>query len=376
MHPNNDITLRAGFERMVLTGLAQEWRTAVLFLPEPYRDQMLRPTFEILDFETKWGEWDARRRRIGLSWRLVSEYPWMTVREVLLHEMAHQLASELLGWHGEPHGEPFRLACRLLHADPRASHDYVSMKDALLREEEPDEDRVLTRVRKLLALGTSSHPHEAEAAMAKAHELIARHSLDLQAGGKPLSYCSLSLGEPLARHTPADYALGHLLHDFYMVETLWISAWSMRSGKMGHILEVSGTRENVLMASYVYDFLQRTISEQWATEGAAHRYSARRRNDFARGLLAGFRERLKAKDSEMAREGGDIRALITHRDAGLMRYFRERHPNIRTSRSGGGHVDPAAHAAGMEVGRQTDITTPIEGTAGGPKALPGRSDRA
>jgi hypothetical protein len=349
---------------LVLTGLDEEWESAVRHLPFEYGARMRRPVFEIRDFESKWGEWDGRRRRISLSWRLVSEHPWMAVREVLHHEMAHQMAEELLGWEGEPHGEPFRHACRILNADPRASHDYVSMKDVLLREDESDEDRILSRVRKLLALGQSSHRHEAEAAMAKAHELIARHSLDLQAGGKPLSYCSLTLGEPMARHATADYALSQLLRDFYLVETLWISAWVMRSRRMGKILEVSGTRENVLMASYVYDFLNRTVEEQWEVEGTAHNHSVRRRNDFALGLLAGFRERLAAKDVELARENTDIEALVTHRDAGLTHYFRDRYPHVRTFGRGSGRIDPEAHEAGKAVGRKTVISRPIDRNGG------------
>lgn len=367
----NDAAFRAGFERLVLTGLSQEWESAVAHMPLEYGSRMRRPAFEIHDFESKWGEWDAVRRRIRLGWRLISEYPWIAVRDVLRHEMAHQMADELLGAHGEPHGEPFRRACRLLNADPRASHDYVSMQDVLLREDEPDEDRVLSRVRKLLALGQSSHRHEAEAAMAKAHELIARHSLDLHAGGKTLSYCSLSLGEPKVRHPTADYALSQLLRDFYLVETLWISAWVLRSARMGKILEVSGTRENVLMASYVYDFLHRTIEEQWNVEGVAHGYSVRRRNDFALGLLVGFRERLAAKDVELVREGEGIKAMVLHRDAALNKYFRERYPRLRTIGGRGGYIDPEAHEAGKAVGRNTVISKPIDRNAPtSPRFLP------
>jgi hypothetical protein len=357
---DNDIAFRVGYERLLLSGMDQEWASAVRHLPLEYASRMRRPAFEILDVESKWGEWDGRRRRIGLSWRLVSEHPWMAVREVLRHEMAHQMAGELFMWSGDPHGDPFREACRLLNADPRASHDYVSMQEVLLREDDPGPDRVLSRVRKLLALGQSSHRHEAEAAMAKAHELIARHSLDLQTGGKTLSYCSLSVGEPMARHAVAEYALSQLLRDFYLVETLWIPAWVLRSHRMGKVLEISGTRENVLMASYVYDFLQRTIDEQWAVEGAAHGYSVRRRNDFALGLLTGFRERLAARDAELAFEGEGIKALVTHRDAGLTRYFRQRYPRVRTIGGGGGCIDPEAHEAGRDVGRQTVISKPID----------------
>lgn len=353
-------THRAAYERLVLKGLNDEWALAVGLMPREHGYRLRRPVFEIHDFQSKWGEWDGLRRRIRLSWRLVSEYPWMAVREVLLHEMAHQVAGELFGDGKEPHGAEFRKACRMLNADPRASHDYVSAQDVMLREEAMEEDRIVTRVRKLLALGQSPNRHEAESAMAKAHELIARHSLDLQTAGGRLTYCSLGLGEPAVRHSPADYAMGQLLRDYYLVETLWISAWVLRSGRMGKILEISGTRENVLMASYVHGFLRSTIEQQWKVEGRAHGYSIRRRNDFALGFVAGVMQSLVAKDDEMAREGERIRALVKHGDAALTEYFRQRHPHIRSVGRRGAYVDPGAHEAGKAVGLKTVISKPID----------------
>ena len=364
---NGDSAQRAVFERLVLMGMNDEWEMAVRMMPLQYGCRMRRPSFEVQDFESKWGEWDSARRRIRLSWRLVSEHAWMEVREVFLHEMAHQVADELFGGDATPHGESFKRACGVLNADPGASHDYVSSRDALARGVEQEEDRIVSRVRKLLALGRSPNRHEAESAMAKAHELMARHSLDIHASGGAPVYFSMTLGEPVVRHVPADYAMGQLLRDFYMVETLWISAWVLARARMGKVLEVSGTRENVLMASYVHDFLGRTIDEQWEIEGAAHAYSLRRRNDFALGFIAGIRETLAAKDVELGRESERMRALVKHGDAALTEYFRRRHPHIRFMGRRGVYVDPDAHQAGREVGRRTVVSRPVEhgGETGG-----------
>jgi hypothetical protein len=355
-------------------GMNDEWEMAVRMMPLDYGYRMRRPSFEVHDFESKWGEWDAARRRIRLSWRLVSEHPWMDVREVFLHEMAHQVTDELLGGDATPHGEAFRRACGVLNADPRASHDYVAARDALARGVEQEEDRITSRVRKLLALGRSPNRHEAESAMAKAHELIARHSLDIHASGGAQVYFSMSLGEPAVRHMPADYAMSQLLRDFYMVETLWISAWVLARARMGKVLEVSGTRENVLMASYVHDFLGRTIEEQWEVEGSAHSHSLRRRNDFALGFIAGIRETLAAKDVELGRESERMRALVKHGDAALTGYFRRRHPYIRSMGRRGAYVDPDAHQAGRELGLKTVVSRPVErgGESAGRFLPPGR----
>ena len=47
-------------------------------------------------------------------WRLIEQHPWDIVVEVLKHEMAHQLADELLGGCESAHGVIFRDACRML----------------------------------------------------------------------------------------------------------------------------------------------------------------------------------------------------------------------------------------------------------------------
>lgn len=179
------------------------------------------------------------------------------------------------------------------------------------------------------------------------------------------------------RHTPADYTLGHLLKEFYLVETIWIPSWVVKNARMGRILEISGSRENVLMASYAYDFLRRTIDEQWQLAAAPHRYAARPRHDFALGVLKGFQERLSAKDRELCQERSDLRALIAHRDPDLLHYYRERYPHIRRTANRGGRLNAEAHASGVAVGRQTELTPPIERYPGSPKALPagGRTSR-
>jgi hypothetical protein len=99
---------------------------------------------------------------------------------VLLHEIAHQFADEVLGAFGEsPHGLQFQKACHLLRANPRASEAYPLLDDRVKADGLRPEDKTFLRIKKLMALATSSNLHEAEAAMAKAHALMAKHNLHL-----------------------------------------------------------------------------------------------------------------------------------------------------------------------------------------------------
>src|SRR3972149_6999948 len=109
-------------ESCILHGLSCEWKRTIWLLDSPYREKMRPPLFALRDGKDKWGIWCGGKREISLSRNLVLNHSWAAVREVLFHEMAHQLAEEVLGAGREsPHGPFFQEACSLLRANPRAS---------------------------------------------------------------------------------------------------------------------------------------------------------------------------------------------------------------------------------------------------------------
>ena len=330
---------------------------------------MRLPLFTLADFPHRWGSWSLERREIAIRRSLVWDYPWTSAREVLLHEMAHQLADEVWGGDGRPHGERFREACRSLGADPGAAGDYVPFAHRPSHGELSDEDRILLRVRKLLALAQSANRHEAEMAMAKAHEHIARYNVDLLATHQPRTYCSACLGEPVVRGHEYDHALAGLLCDFYFVEGIWIPAYVLSRGRMGKVLEVSGLPENVRMAGYVHDFLRRVIEDQWNVFNARGRHSLHRKTDFAVGLVRGFRHKIETQARVSNAEPRATRALIKTDDPRLRSYFRERYPRIRRISGRGRSVDMGVQKAGEHVGQSTVLSRPIEGSQKSPARL-------
>ena len=100
--------IREDLERRILHGIACEWEEALWILDSPYKDLMRKPLFSLRDMQDKWGYWSGEKREISLARNLVLNHPWDAVREVLLHEMAHQFAEEVLGANNEsPHGPKF-----------------------------------------------------------------------------------------------------------------------------------------------------------------------------------------------------------------------------------------------------------------------------
>jgi len=353
-------SVQSSFDRQILRGLVAEWENALWLLPESLRGFIKRPLFAIREMPTRLGCWSREKREITLSRSIITEHPWDDVKEVLLHEMAHQVAHEGLQATSEPdHGDCFRQACRLLRANPAASGSYRPLHVRLHQGEElKDRDRIVVRIHKLMALAESSNPNEAQAAMRKAHQLISRHNVDLIAQGADRDYHSIFLGKPRLRHFREAYHLAHLLQDYYFVQSMWIQAWVLEKGRMGRVLEISGTRENVRIADYVHAVICRYIDKAWADYQRNKALNRYRKTDFAVGIIEGFKATLQQATTTYSRSA-DTHLPATIEDHALSRYVAHRYPHVRSfSRRGPGH-DARVLADGTESGRRLIIARGI-----------------
>jgi len=351
-------------ERRILHGLACEWDRAIWILDPTHRKKMRPPLFALRDLNGRWGTWSGERREISLSRQLVLNYSWASVREVLLHEMAHQMAEEVLGGRQESsHGSFFQRACDLLRANPRASDSYKPLDDRISQESHDGEDRILVRVKKLLALAESPNLHEAEAAMAKAQELISRHNLDLLRTEKKREFISLLVGKPCLRHFVEDYALANLLQDFYFVRGIWVPCYVPEKEKMGRALEISGTIPNVRIAGYVHDYVRRFIGRKWKEYNLAGALNRYRLSDFAQGILEGFRAKLESKEEDRKKDEKSI-ALTKREDPLLKEYLAYRYPHTAMMKTGRGSQDPRVRRDGKRIGKNLVISKGVMEGAG------------
>jgi hypothetical protein len=353
-------SIQASLDHRILHGLLAEWENALWLLPGPLRRSIKRPLFAIRDMPTRLGCWSRSKREISVSREIVSSHRWDDVKEVLLHEMAHQVAHEGLQATSEPdHGAAFRQACHLLRANPAASGTYRPLHERLHQGETLDDrDRIVIRIHKLMALAESSNPNEAKAAMLKAHELISRHNVDLIAKGLDRDYHSIFLGTPRLRHFREAYHLAHLLQDFYFVQGMWIQAWVLEKERMGRVLEISGTRKNVRIADYIHAAICRYIDEAWTDYRQNKGLNRYRKTDFAVGIIEGFKNTLQQASTIDSRDAGTH--LPAHiEDHALTRYLAQRYPRVRSfSRSGPGH-DARVLADGTKRGRMLIIAKGI-----------------
>lgn len=371
---NHSEAIRIELERKILHGLSCEWETALWVLNEQHRKRMIKPLFSLRELKRTWGTWSGSLGEIRLSRRLVMDYPWHAVREVLLHEMAHQMAEQVLGAGDEPpHGETFLKACHLLRANPKASGSYRPLRDPMHPGIQDPNDRILIRIKKLLALAQSRNQYEAESAMIKAHELIAKYNIDRMALDRKRNYLSIFLTEPALRQSRDVYHLANLIQEFYFVQGIWVPAFVMEKGKMGRVLEISGTRQNIAMASYVYDFVKRFIETEWTDYNHKKRLNRYRKTDFSVGIIEGFRHKL-SRQTEKHRQRTDIRDLVWVQDRQLKEYMAYKYPRTASfSRSASGH-DPEVMEDGVKIGKKLVLHKGITEKKTGEKPLIGYSE--
>lgn len=339
-HHDERARLSAELEAALLRELRDAWRTECW---ARFGDKMRAPTLVLSEATSFLGRWVRERRTIEISRAMIVAQPWTSVIEVLRHEMAHQFVDEALGVRGESaHGPAFARVCAERGIDRRA----VGMPEGA----EPTEERVLEKVRRLLALAESPEKNEAEAAMRAARALMLRYNLD--ALRAPRDYVVRHLGDPERRRDRVEREIVFVLTEHFFVRAILVPYYVPQTARRGWVWEISGTAANVAMASHVWAFLRETTARLYRADRALLP-SGRARLAYMAGVVRGFGEKL---DEEARGDRGQ--GLVWVGDADLERFHRTRHPRTtsRGSRVSGG----AALALGKEKGREVVLHRPIE----------------
>ncbi|MBF0226878.1 MAG: DUF2786 domain-containing protein [Desulfobacterales bacterium] len=358
------IALDEELEKRILYGLACEWNFAINFLATSLRRKLKLPLFSLKDMKRKIGYYSFSRNEICISRYFVKEHCWIDVKEVLLHEMAHQLAFQAFNAYDEtPHGSKFQNACYLLKADPRS---YGNYKSILQQKELTTEDKILARIHKLLALAESSNPNEAEVAMAKAYELMEKYNIELIEQNKEREYISIVLGTVALKHRLEEYSIANLLRDFYFVHPIWIPSYVVERGKMGKILEINGTIENVQIASYVYDFVNHYMQSQWKEYNKHKKLTKHKMSDFAVGIIKGFVQKLEFQQNVRSNKKWEI---VKADDAMMKEYLAYKYPKISSFTRRHSRKDPTILNDGIKVGEKMVISKGISEHKAGEKLL-------
>ncbi len=356
-------------ERRILHGLQWEYRNCLYFLDPEISSRLSPPQFSLFDAEKRLGKWSFDRKEIALSRSFALNHGWGDIREVLRHEIAHQIADEyfLASFHGETsHGPSFHQACKLLRIEPCARASFVPLSRRILDESESFGDPIRQRIRKLLALSESHNHHEAQAAATKARELMAKHALKEIEDSPDREFFSKIIGKPVLRRTRDRLLLSSLLVRHFFVKGIWLAVFSPELCRPGMVFEISGTRTNLQIATYVHDFIERFIATEWERYASQKHLGKRHRVDFAYGILSGFDEKLLRQNE---RWKSTHLPMVVPKDQQLEAYYRNRYPRLRHTALRQIAFDATIHNDGKRLGKRLVIHKGIQETTDGVRGL-------
>lgn len=313
------------------------------------------PNLRIEDLKINWGEWRPETRSLVIAKRLIELHPWDVVIEVLKHEMAHQMVSDH-AFGGLPHGDGFQAACLRLGvadwarlASGELPQQIPSWREKLLND---DEERLLKRAEKLLALAASTNEHEATLAMQRVRQLYAKYNLERLAAKRTSTHVYCILTAKKKSISAEETLIFSILTEYFFVRAIYLDHYDAVAATKYKGVELLGTRENVLMAEYVYHFLRHQITSLWTDFQHRTGKPGKARRSYMLGLLSGFREKLK-NSAVAPNEQDDVRAnrmLMAQADHLLKAFIEERHPRLSTRRTGSSYGDSASFAAGVTDG--------------------------
>jgi hypothetical protein len=333
--------------------LLDQWRE---INAKELKGSLCPPVLKIDDASSRLGSWSRDSRTLSIAEHHIWDHAWEEVLATLRHEMAHQYVDEVLSADPSPHGPNFRYACSLLGVTAEASGRPVAG--------DSESDRVLRKVRKLLALAESDNRHEAEAAMAAANMLLLRYNLAIPKDAPRRTYGHKHLGSSAAALPLRFKLVAGILAEFFFVECIWTLTYNARRDRTERRLEVLGTDANLAMAEHAHDFLHAELDRLWRRHRSRIAAGRGPKREYAAGVLMGFAERLRSERAACAERG-----LVWVGDADLDEHVQERHPRLRQLTGTGVHAT-GAHQAGRDAGRSLKIRPPVEGASNLGRRLP------
>ncbi len=327
----------------------------------------LKPVvIQVVDLNNQWGQWDPFFRVITINQKLIKTYSWDVVLEVLKHEMAHQYVHEVLGFKDEVHhGEAFKIACEKLGVSSWAAKATGELPREIptLRERvlSTDDERLLDRVEKLLALAQSANEHEAVLAMEKVRELYAKHNIERLRSSCSGAMDSLIICRKRQKLEPHETMIFSVLNEHFFVKVVHTSLYNAVDRLKYKAAELLGLRENLLMAEYVFYFLLRKCESLWTEHRKKTSCEGRLRRSYLLGVIHGFSEKLALQDvqkkvsTDLGLSSTESRSLILIGKKEMDEFMDLRFPRTRSKSRSGARVNGGVFEQGKAAGKTINI---------------------
>lgn len=329
------------------------------------------PVIEVSGATKELGSWNPATRSLRISQKLIGAYSWSVTLQVLKHEMAHQLCSDLFKCSKLDHGKEFQRACIMLGVSPEFRRYLLSepffaegkySQGEQIANDLGSNAKVLLKVEKLFALGESSNRHEAALAIQKANQLLQKYHLEyLQDKGE--RYYTTSIIE-LKRKRMATYKrhICMILQEYFYVRVVLSTLYDQKENDTFKVIELFGAREKVEVARYCYHFLENQLGLYWQQEKSRYGRGAHKfKNSYFLGVLQGFYRKLQSTQHNFTSQTPDpeFKELMVAEEKRLAEYVAIYHPRLRKNSNRQIRLYKDSYDAGVQTGRNMNFSKPV-----------------
>lgn len=214
------------------------------------------------------------------------------------------------------------------------------------------DDKILGKIKKCLALSTSSEPHEAAAALRQAQKLMEMHGVDqLTIDRSEIGEASVRSKASVSRIKQWELKLLKTISRAFGCELLWIGSNSYRDNIYGQYIFI-GLKSQVQLAQYTATVFQRKLMNG--------------RNEFVKTLPAYYRRKEKTMEADGFCYGWIEAVSKTVYDFALTDETKKMIEEVTKERTTGGEAKVQNRAigqhgvnAGFEAGQNESIHRPV-----------------
>lgn len=275
------------------------------------------------------------------------------LQNLIRHELAHYITWINYPGIARPHGQEFREFCQRMGWG-KEIYEATTQLDNNSNSAEYEESTVLRKIRKLMALSTSSNQNESEQAMIKSQQLLLKHHIDsryIESKEEEKTFRKRILKQK--KENAKMRSIAHILETFFIT--------GIYSRGDNHIyLEIIGSQVNIEIAEYVANFLETELDKLWfQAQKQANLKGMVAKNSFFLGIAKGYCDKIQALKREYTHEIQKAVTVIEKQlvDAKSMIYDR-----LSSVKRGGNHCHESS-ALGKQMGGQMSINPALSQAA-------------
>lgn len=221
-------------------------------------------------------------------------------------------------------------------------------------------DKIVDKIKKLLALANSSNENEAQLASTKAQELMMKYNLELsKIDSKDKDIKSEFIGEARKKVSYKESLVLALINEFFNVQTVSIR----RRGDNGNetVHDMIGEKHNVEIAKYVYDFLMMSFEQQFQAYKKETGCPLSSKKSFMTGIYHGFYKKMEETNNKIVQEN----ALVVVKDKDVERFVFDKYKNLKKTNTKTDTRDINAFESGKEAGGKMNVRRGINDASSG-----------